>query len=83
MTDTPSAVNSRYTAALLRQSPARRIEMACEMFGSAKALALAGLRLHSAGPSDSDVRSALFIRLYGGDLSPESRARAEAHLRAA
>lgn len=83
MTDTPPAVSSRYTADLLRESPARRIEMACEMFGSAKALALAGLRLHSTGPSDSDVRIALFVRFYGGDLSPENRARAEAHLRAA
>lgn len=83
MTDTPRAINSRYTTDLLEQPPARRIEMACDMFGSAKALAVAGLRLRSVGLSGSELRGALFVRFYGGDFTPEARARAETHLRAA
>jgi len=83
MTDTPASVNTRYSEQLLRQGPARRIEMACAMFASAKALALAG-EYSLRGELDSlDQRMVLLARFYGDDLSDEALSRIEAHLRAA
>ena len=83
MTDTPASVNARYTEELLRQGPARRIEMACAMFASAKALALAGECLLRGELDTLSERVALLARFYGDDLPDEVQARIEAHLRAA
>ena len=83
MTDTSPEVRVRYLRELLRQSPARRLEMTCSMFGSAKALALAGIRLRGGRGSPQDEQSALFIRFYGGDFTREERASVVAHLRSA
>lgn len=83
MTDTPASVRARYTRQLLSQSPARRVEMACSMFASAKALALAGIRLHTAAGHPEEERLALFVRLYGEDFTREDVASVVAHLRAA
>lgn len=83
MTDTPASVSARYTRELLSQSPARRVEMACSMFASAKALALAGIRLRTAGGDPEEERRALFVRLYGDDFTREGVANVVAYLRAA
>jgi hypothetical protein len=53
------------------------------MFVSAKALALAGIRLRSVGGGPDEERRALFIRLYGDDFTREGAAIVVAHLRAA
>jgi hypothetical protein len=55
------------------------MEMACDMFGAAKALALAGLRM-SLGEG-AELRSAFFLRFYGEDFAPEVRARLADRLR--
>ena len=83
MTDTPASVNARYSEQLLRQGPARRIEMACAMFSSARALVLAGESSLRGNLSLLDERVALLARFYGDDLTDEAQARIEAHLRAA
>ena len=83
MTDTSASVNARYSEQLLRLGPARRIEMACAMFTSARALALAGESLLRGELAPLDERVALLARFYGDDLTDETRARIEAHLRAA
>jgi len=82
MTDTPATIIARYSDALLAVSPSRRIEMACAMFGTAKALVLAGARMES-GRSDAITdRHILLLRLYGTDLDEQVRGRIEAALRA-
>jgi hypothetical protein len=67
----------------MRQSPARRIEMACDMFGAAKALSMASLRMEWGARGEPELREAFFLRLYSSDLTPEAGARAVASLRAA
>jgi len=79
MTDTPKAVADRYTRALMSVPPARRIEMACSMFGAAKAMALAGLQT-APHEQRSGERVALFLRFYGADLPEDVRACVVAHL---
>ncbi|MBN2565344.1 MAG: hypothetical protein JXB46_06505 [Candidatus Eisenbacteria bacterium] len=83
MTDTPVSLTDRYNRELLRLSPARRLEMACSMFESAKALALAGIRVRMSPSTDVDERVALFMRLYGSDLTAEQKEGVVARLRAA
>lgn len=82
MTDTPSAVSSRYRRQLLALPPAARLEMASRMFSTAKALALAGLKLED-DASPASVREQLFRRLYGGDFSAFEMDRIVECLRAA
>lgn len=79
MTDTPQAVADRYTRALLSVSAARRIEMACSMFGAAKAMALAGLRIAPLQQPTGE-RAALFLRIYGADFPEDVRRSVVAHL---
>ena len=83
MTDTSVILTDRYNRELLRLSPTRRLEMACSMFESAKALALAGIRVRMSQSNPLDERVALFMRLYGADLAVQHRERVVAHLRAA
>ena len=83
MTDTPTEVRDRYAHQLLCQTPARRLEMACSMFASAKALVIAGIRMRDGVGTLRDERKAIFIRLYAADLSPDEKASVVAHLRAA
>jgi arginase family enzyme len=83
VTDTSAEIRTRYARELLRQTPFRRLEMACSMFASAKALAMAGIRHRGEAASLEDERRALLIRFYGADLSPEGRASVAARRRAA
>ena len=74
MNDTPADVEERYHAMLMALAPEQRVRMACAMFGTAKALARAGLmaeRSDDAEPSAAE----LFVRLYGDDYEPEERGR--------
>ena len=83
MTDTPASVSARYSEALLREEPWRRIEMACAMFSSARVLVLAGERLLRGDLDIREERAALLARFYGDDLGDAARAQLEARLRAA
>ena len=59
-------------ARMLRNlSPARRLEMACDMFSTARSLAIAGLRTREPGLSGRALKRALFVHFYRGDFSPE------------
>ncbi len=83
MTDTPPGVSKRYSDELLGVSPSRRIEMACAMFSTAKALVLAGARMELGRSDASSDRHLLLLRFYGADLDEQVRARIEAALREA
>lgn len=83
MTDTSSEVQSRYEQMLLGQSPARRLAMACRMFGAAKALALAGIQRRTDRPPSQDSREALFLKFYGHEFDARETKRILSHLRAA
>ena len=70
MNDTPEAVQNFYRTLLMRRSGSERLHMGCAMFDTARALALANLRVLS--QSDDELRARLFVRTYGGDFDPET-----------
>ena len=73
MNDTPEAVQNFYRMLLMCRSGSERLRMGCAMFDTARAFALANLRV----PSDSDdaLRVRLFVRTYGADFDPETAER--------
>lgn len=71
MRDTPEHINDKYSAMLLRMSPAERLAMACRMLDTAKALAQAGVRREQAPIGESpSVRQRIFLHFYRNDFSP-------------
>lgn len=77
MSDTTPEASRVYRELLLSRSGEERFRMGCEMFETAKALALAGLKERG----EADVRERLFLRFYGNDFEPSERARIVAALR--
>lgn len=55
---------------MARRTPLERLQMASRMFGTAKALATAGLGERLSG---SALRKALFLHFYHADFSPVER----------
>ena len=78
MNDTPEAVQDLYRTLLMRRSGSERLQMGCAMFDTARAFALANLRLLS--HSDDELRVRLFVRTYGGDFDAETVERISAWL---
>ena len=74
MRDTTPAMEAEYNRRIMALSPGRRMAMACEMFGTAKALARAGLRAEGVR-DEVDMRRRIFLRFYGDDFSEAERAR--------
>jgi len=78
MNDTPEAVQNFYRTLLMRRSGSERLQMGCAMFDTARAFALANLRLLS--HSNDALRVRLFVRTYGGDFDAETVERISAWL---
>lgn len=76
MNDTPAAVRAQLATLYASRSAAARLRMATSLFGTAKRLAIAGIRLSAAGLDERGVRAALFVRLHGNLLSEPERAAA-------
>ena len=81
MKDTSEDMQERYEAMLMALSPGERVAMACRMFNTAKALAIAGIQ-HREGPIDDPVllRQKLFLHFYRDDFTPEETERILAHI---
>ena len=79
MTDTPEKVSLEYRNRLMALPPERRIAMACEMFGTAKALARANL-IQNGVTGEREIRRQLFLRFYGSEFSESQKAKILAHL---
>lgn len=75
MTDTPDAVRTRYRVMLMRRPGAERLKMACDMFDAARRLARAGLGDTTGTNRSPEFKVRLFLRIYGQDFDPETRAR--------
>lgn len=71
MNDTTPEAARAYRELLMSRPNAERLRMGCEMFETAKTLALAGLGEHG----EEHLEERLFLRLYGADFAPEDRAR--------
>jgi hypothetical protein len=88
MRDTTPEAAAFYRERMLALTPAARLAMAARMFSTARAFALAGIRLESerSGPGvdhePAVVRELLFLRLYGREFNPPELERILARLRA-
>ena len=81
MNDTSPDVAARLDALMAARSGSDRVRMACEMFGLARALAVAGIRTADPGIDEASLRVKLFERFYWDDFSPVERDRIIANLR--
>lgn len=69
MSDTPPSVEGLFQRMLSRKSPVERLRMCTMMFGTAKALAIAGIRQRRGEILDDELRESLFLHFYGSELS--------------
>jgi len=67
MKDTTTAVERLFTSKLMELAPDERLAMACRMFSTAKELVRVGISASEA-MSAAEVRSAVFLRLYGQEF---------------
>ena len=71
---TANEVETLFRSAILAQSPAKRISMACRMFATAKALVEVGIfKTECGGPGSKEIRRLIFLRLYGRDFDTTQR----------
>ena len=81
MRDTSPEVEQLYRRILLARSPADRLAMACDMFTTGRALAIAGLRATSSTHLDGLLlKKALLRRLYSLDSSRQEIEKIESKL---
>jgi hypothetical protein len=75
MKDTPPDVARRYQDLLMQRSGEARLRMGWSMYAAARAIVVASIRAKEPDASPARVRQALFLRFYGGDFDPVTRAR--------
>ncbi len=68
MSDTPSDVTMLLDHRYRERTAADRVRMAASMFGTAVALARAGIQSQHTGATDREVRALLLRRLYADQL---------------
>jgi hypothetical protein len=80
VTDTSPEMNALYLEMWKKVAPAERFRMGCEMFTTAKELAMAGIRNEMGHDDPKEMRRRLFVRFYGTDFTPEETERILRHL---
>lgn len=73
MGDTPPSEAGVFRSMLGRKSPAERLRMCTMMFGTAKALAIAGIRQRRGALSECELREGLFLHFCGAEFSESKR----------
>lgn len=71
MNDTPRDVEMRMMQMFAQRTPAERLRMASSMFDAGKKLMEAGLRRENPSLNEAQLRTRIFIRLYGDCYSQE------------
>lgn len=74
MSDTSPAARAQLATLFAARSPGARLRMATSLFGTAKRLAIAGIRRSAVDLDEHGVRAALLDRLHGDLLSDAERA---------
>lgn len=80
MTDTSPEIETVWLELWKKVPPAERLRMGCEMFSTAKELAMAGIRKELGRDDPKEMRRRLFMRFYGSDFTPEESERILRHL---
>ena len=75
MKDTPPEMEARYRDMLMQRSGEERLKMGCAMRETARALVEASIREQDPQATPEAVRKGLFLRFYGHEFDPESRAK--------
>jgi hypothetical protein len=82
MKDTVKEAEALYRRMIRAQSPAIRLKMACRMFATAKALIRAGiLNREGLDLGSQDLRTRMFLRLYGRDFNTSQIKKILSHLK--
>jgi hypothetical protein len=69
MSTPPDDVEARFRGMLRRLGPADRVAMACRMFSTGRALAIAGLRFRDRELAGLRLKLSLLRHIYGRDLT--------------
>jgi hypothetical protein len=69
--DTTPKMEARFHEMLMRRSPEERARMCLDMFDSARALVVAGLKEQGLKPGTLEFAKALLLRTYGDQLTLE------------
>jgi len=75
MKDTLPEIDTRYRAMLMQRSGEERLIMGCAMRDTARAIVEASLREQDPQATVASVRKGLFLRFYGHEFEPRTRAK--------
>lgn len=75
MSDTPPEIDERYRAMLMQRTGEERLIMGCAMRDTARAIVEASLRERDPQAKVEAIRKGLFLRFYGHEFDPETRAK--------
>ena len=70
MKDTSPDMEQRHRALLLQRTGEERLKMGCSMYDTATALVRASILAGHPQATASEIRQALFLRVYGHDVRP-------------
>ena len=73
MNDTTDEINRKYRQMIDMQSPQKRWVMGREMFERSRKMIKAGLRVEDPDASPFEIERRLFLRLYGKELSKQTK----------
>lgn len=79
--DTTPEVDRLYRSLLMSRSGAERLRMGAGMFDAARALVAARVRADRGEMSESELRAAVFVRVYANDLDEGLRSAVVARVR--
>ncbi len=79
MTDTPETVRALYRSLILQRPGAERVKMGFDLFETSRTIVISGLR--ESAPDGVVTREALFLRTYGRDFDPPTRAKIASYFR--
>jgi hypothetical protein len=68
-------MDERYRAMLMQRTGEERLIMGCAMRDTARTLVEASLREHDPQVSVVNLRKGVFLRFYGHEFDPETRAK--------
>ncbi len=75
MNDTSTDMEQRYHVMLMQRTGEERLIMGCAMRDTARAFVEASLREHDPQATVEAIRKGLFLRFYGHEFDPETRAK--------
>ena len=73
--DTPPEIDDRYRAMLMQRTGEERLIMGCAMRDTARALVEASIKGQDSQATVEAIRKGIFLRFYGHEFDPETRAK--------